>query len=53
MAKAIFAFILTVVAGILGLIVGLATGMDGYLGVFFSIATMGAFIVYSLEKNKQ
>jgi hypothetical protein len=49
--KAFMAFILTILAGIFGIIIGAELNLEGYLGIIFAIATMGAYIVSSIEKN--
>lgn len=42
----------TILFGYLGLIIGAMLNLEGYLGVIFSIATMGAFILHSIESKK-
>ena len=49
--KKITAFIVTVVAGYIGFILGAALNLEGYLGVVFAIATMGTFILDAIEKK--
>ena len=51
MSKAIAAFILTAIIGIIGLILGLFINFGGDLGVILSIATMGALIISTIERN--
>ena len=52
MGKIIFAVIATVIIGYIGFIIGAMLNLEGYLGVVFSIATMGAFILHSIESKK-
>jgi len=52
MRKIITAIIATIVFGYIGIIIGAAINLEGYLGVIFAIATMGAFILHAIEKKK-
>ena len=52
MGKIIIAIIATVLFGYIGIIIGAMLNLEGYLGVIFSIATMGAFILHSIENKK-
>ena len=52
MGKIIIAIIATVLFGYIGIIIGAMLNLEGYLGVIFSIATMGAFILHSIESKK-
>ncbi len=52
MGKIIGAIIATIVLGYVGIIIGALLNLEGYLGVIFSIATMGAFILHSIESKK-
>lgn len=38
--------------GILGIYLGSALNLEGYLGIVLSIAVMGAFVVDAIEKRK-
>ena len=49
-SKAVSAFILTVIMGLIGIYLGAFLNLEGYLGIIFSIATMGAFIISAIEK---
>ena len=51
MSNAILAFILTIVAGLIGIYLGAVINIEGYLGVILSVATMGGFIIFSIESN--
>lgn len=44
-------FILTIFAGVFGIYIGAAMGVDGYLGIILAIATMGSCIISSIEKT--
>lgn len=48
MGKIIVAVITTILLGCIGFIVGAVLNLEGYLGVIFSIATMGGFILHSI-----
>ena len=52
MGKIVIAIIATVLLGYVGIIIGAALNLEGYLSVIFSIATMGAFILHSVESKK-
>lgn len=49
--KAFMAFILTILAGVFGIYIGAELNLEGYLGIIFAIATMGSYIVSSIENN--
>ncbi len=49
--KASTAFILTILAGVLGIYIGAALNLEGYLGIILAIATMGSCIISTIEKN--
>lgn len=50
MKKIITAVAVTLVTGYIGIYIGAMMNLEGYLGVIFSIASMGAFILHSIEK---
>ena len=52
MGKIITAIIATIVFGYIGIIIGAMLNLEGYLGIIFAIATMGAFILHAIEKKK-
>ncbi len=52
MGKIVLAIIATIVLGYVGIIIGAMLNLEGYLGVIFSIATMGAFILHAIENKK-
>ena len=52
MGKIVIAIIATILFGYVGIIIGAMLNLEGYLGVIFSIATMGAFILHSIESKK-
>lgn len=41
----------TILAGIIGVYVGVALNLEGYLGIIFSIAAMGGCIIHTIEKK--
>ncbi|MCY6372597.1 hypothetical protein [Clostridium ganghwense] len=49
MKKSIKALIITFIAGAIGIYLGAAIELEGYLGVILSIATMGYFIISAIE----
>lgn len=53
MGKIVVAIIATILLGYVGIIIGAMLNLEGYLGIIFSIATMGAFILHSVESKKQ
>ena len=52
MGKIILAIIVTIIMGYIGIIIGAMLNLEGYLGIIFSIATMGAFILHAIENKK-
>ena len=52
MGKIVIAIIATIILGYVGIIIGAMLNLEGYLGIIFSIATMGAFILHSIESKK-
>ena len=52
MKKIVIAIIETILLGYVGIIIGAMLNLEGYLGVIFAIATMGAFILHSIESKK-
>ncbi len=50
--KIAVAMITTIIMGYIGFIFGAMLNLEGYLGIVFAIATMGAFILHSIDKNK-
>ncbi len=53
MGKAILAALVTLVAGYLGMVIGLEF-LGGFVefGCLIAVAVMGAFIIYFIEKKK-
>ena len=45
-------FIITILVAFLGLMIGLALNLEGWLGIIFAIAIVGVFIVEAIEKKK-
>ena len=52
MGKIVIAIIATIVFGYIGIIIGAMLNFEGYLGIIFSVATMGAFILHAIENKK-
>lgn len=52
MGKIIVAIIVTIIMGYIGIIIGAMLNLEGYLGIIFAIATMGAFILHAIENKK-
>lgn len=52
MGKVIVAVIATILIGYIGFIIGSVLNLEGYLGIVFSIATIGGFILHSIENKK-
>ena len=52
MRKSVLALILTIVAGLIGIYLGAAINLEGYLGIIFAIAVMGSFVISAIEDKK-
>lgn len=54
MKRPVKALIITFMAGTIGIYLGAAINLEGYLGIILSIATMGYFIISAIEdmRNK-
>ncbi len=52
MRKSMLGLILTIVAGLIGINLGSAINLEGYLGIIFAIAVMGFFIIRAIEDKK-
>ncbi len=48
----VFALILTIITGLLGIYFGAALHLEGYLGIIVAIAVMGYFIIQAIENKK-
>lgn len=46
------ALILTIIAGLVGIYLGAAINLEGYLGIVFAVAVMGYFIIQEIESKK-
>lgn len=46
------ALILTIIAGLVGIYLGAAINLEGYLGIVFAVAVMGYFIIQAIESKK-
>ena len=53
MGRIILAVITTILFGCAGILIGMQINLEGYLGVVFSIATMGAFIIDAITNQNQ
>lgn len=49
MKKSIKALIITFISAYIGIYLGTFIDLEGYLGLIFSIATMGYFIISAIE----
>lgn len=45
-------FVITIGVAFLGLMIGSAMNLEGWLGTIFAIAIVGVFIVEAIEKKK-
>ena len=52
MGRIIIAILVTILMGYVGIIIGAMLNLEGYLGIIFAIATMGAFILEEIEKKR-
>jgi len=52
MRKSMLGLILTIIAGLIGIYLGAAINLEGYLGIILAIAVMGFFIVRAIEDKK-
>ena len=43
--------IVTILMGYVGIIIGAMLNLEGYLGIIFAIATMGAFILHTIDSK--
>lgn len=50
--KKVWALVLTILAGILGLYIGAMLNAEGYFGSVFAIAVMGYFVIDAIEQKK-
>lgn len=46
------AFVAVVIMGIVGILIDYNVGMDGNFSVVLAVATMGAFIIYAIDRKK-
>ena len=49
MSRPVQALISTAAAGFAGIYIGAAFNLEGYLGIILSIATLGFFIIQTIE----
>lgn len=46
------AFVAVVIMGIVGMLIDYNVGMDGNFSVVLAVATMGAFVIYAIDRKK-
>lgn len=51
MGRIIIAILVTILMGYIGIIIGAMLNLEGYLGIIFAIATMGAFILHAIDSK--
>lgn len=52
MRIAVEAFVAVVIMGIVGMLIDYNVGMDGNFSVVLAVATMGAFVIYAIDRKK-
>ncbi len=52
MRRSVLGLIVTLVAGLIGIYLGAAIHLEGYLGIILAIAIMGFFIIRAIEDKK-
>ncbi len=52
MRNSMLGLIWTIVAGLIGIYLGAAIDLEGYLGIILAIAVMGFFIIRAIEDKK-
>lgn len=52
MRIAVEAFVAAVIMGIVGILIDYNVGMDGNFSVVLAVATMGAFVIYAIDRKK-
>lgn len=51
MGRIIIAILVTILMGYIGIIIGAMFNLEGYLGIIFAIARMGAFILHAIDSK--
>lgn len=46
------AFVAAVIMGIVGMLIDYNVGMDGNFSVVLAVATIGAFVIYAIDRKK-
>lgn len=46
------AFIATLILGIVGMLIDYNVGLDGNFSVVVAVATIGAFVIYAIDRKK-
>lgn len=52
MRIAVEAFVVAVIMGIVGILIDYNVGMDGNFSVVLAVATIGAFVIYAIDRKK-
>lgn len=52
MRRSVLGLIVTIVAGLIGIYLGAAINLEGYLGIILAIAVMGFFVIRAIEDKK-
>lgn len=53
MSKTIVSVVVTILVGIIGIYLGAAINLEGYLGLVFAIAAATGFIVSAINRNNK
>ena len=51
MKKCVIAFVVTLLAGFIGMLIDDSLGMDGNFSIVCSVAAMGSMIIYCNDRN--
>lgn len=52
MRIAVEAFIAALIMGFVGMLIDYNVGLDGNFSVVFAVATIGAFVIYAIDRKK-
>ena len=52
MRIAVEAFVVAVIMGIVGILIDYNVGMDGNFSVVLAVATIGALVIYAIDRKK-
>lgn len=53
MRLAVEAFFATLLLSFIGMLIDSNVGLDGNFSVVLAVATMGAFVIYAIDRNKK